>query len=106
MEKVIIKLIKLFFTFKFKNYLRKINKLIQKNHMKNITVLDIGAAGGVNNKWNVFGNKIDFILVEPHKKSAEELKQKGIMVIESVLSSQMMKKLNFIMQKTTMFIFL
>ena len=87
MEKVIIKLIKLFFTFKFKNYLRKINKLIQKNHMKNITVLDIGAAGGVNNKWNVFGNKIDFILVEPHKKSAEELKQKGIMVIESVLSS-------------------
>ena len=95
MEKIIIKLTKLYYTFKFKKYLQKIRELIEKNHKKNITVLDIGAAGGANSKWKIFGNKIDIILVEPHKESALELKNNGIKVIESVLSSKDNEEIKF-----------
>jgi hypothetical protein len=52
-------------------YLNKINYLLNKNLKKNFTLLDIGAAGGVNNKWNLIKNKITLILVEPNKESAK-----------------------------------
>ena len=76
-------------------YLNKINYLLNKNLKKNFTLLDIGAAGGADNKWNIIKNKIKLILVEPHKNSAKKLKDNELNVIEEVLYSEDNKKITF-----------
>ena len=88
MEKIFIYIIKLFYKFNFINYLKKINLLLNKNLNKKFTLLDIGAANGANGRWNIISDKLTTILVEPHKESANNLKLKGLEVIETVLNSE------------------
>ena len=95
MEKYFIYFVKLIYKFRFKNYLKKISYLLESNLKKNFTLLDIGAADGVNAKWNIISKKSNIILVEPHKKSAQRLKNKGLNVIESVLNSEDNKEVKF-----------
>ena len=64
---------------------------MHKNLNKNFTLLDIGAANGVSGRWNIISEKINKILVEPHKQSAEKLKKQGIKVLESVLHNDKTK---------------
>tara|TARA_B100000989_G_scaffold298400_1_gene287509 strand:- start:2371 stop:3306 length:936 start_codon:yes stop_codon:yes gene_type:complete len=95
MEKYFIYFVKLIYKFYFKNYLKKISYLLESNLKKNFTLLDIGAADGVNEKWNIISKKSNIILVEPHKQSAQRLKNKGLNVIESVLNSEDNKEVKF-----------
>ena len=95
MEKIFLYLIKLYYKFKFKSYLKKIIFLLENNIKKKFNLLDIGAADGANDKWNLIKNKINTILVEPHKESAKKLKDRGFNVIESVLHSEDNKEVIF-----------
>ena len=88
MEKLFLYVVKLLYKFSFINYLKKIKYLLNKNLNQNFTLLDIGAANGANGKWNIIGDKINIILVEPHKESARNLKEQGFEVIESVLNDK------------------
>ena len=56
MEKLFLYIIKFIYKFKFKNYLKKISYLLEKNLKNKLTLLDIGAAEGVNNKWNIISD--------------------------------------------------
>lgn len=95
MEKLFIYIIKFIYKFEFKNYLKKTNFLLEKNLKNKFTLLDIGAADGVNNRWNIIKNKINIILVEPHKESSKKLKEKGFKVLESVLHNENNKEIKF-----------
>ena len=95
MQKIFLYIIKSLYKFSFKNYLKKISDLLDKNLNKKFTLLDIGAANGANGRWNIISNKITTILVEPHRESAKNLKQKGLEVIESVLHSEDDKEIKF-----------
>ena len=88
MEKLFLYVVKLLYKFSFINYLKKIKYLLNKNLNQNFILLDIGAANGANGKWNIIGDKINIILVEPHKESARNLKEQGFEVIESVLNDK------------------
>ena len=95
MEKIFIYIVKFFYKIKFNIYLKNIKLLLNNNLKKKFTLLDIGAADGVNNKWNIINNNINIILVEPHKESAKKLKSNGFNVIESVLHSENDKEIKF-----------
>lgn len=88
MEKFILYIVKIIYKINFINYLKKISKLLHDNITSDFTLLDIGAANGAHERWNIIQKKLNLILVEPHKKSAELLKKKKINVIESVLSKE------------------
>lgn len=91
MEKYFLYIIKILYKFNLRNYSKKISNLLHKNLNKNFTLLDIGAANGVSGRWNIISEKINKILVEPHKQSAEKLKKQGIKVLESVLHNDKTK---------------
>ena len=55
------------------------NLLLSKFHL-----LDIGAAGDINNRWTQIKQNIILSLVEPHKESASDLKKKGHTIIEKI----------------------
>ena len=95
MEKIFIYIVKFFYKIKFNIYLKNIKLLLNNNLKKKFTLLDIGAADGANNKWNIINNNINIILVEPHKESAKKLKSNGFNVIESVLHSENDKEIKF-----------
>ncbi len=95
MEKIFIYIVKFFYKIKFNIYLKNIKLLLNNNLKKKFTLLDIGAADGANNKWNIINNNINIILVEPHKESAKKLKSNGFNVIESVLHSENDKEVKF-----------
>tara|TARA_B100000795_G_scaffold265429_1_gene247244 strand:- start:1712 stop:2647 length:936 start_codon:yes stop_codon:yes gene_type:complete len=95
MEKYFLYIIKLIYKFSFINYLKKIQNLLDKNLNQKFTLLDIGAANGVNGRWSIISNKLNAILVEPHKESAKNLKLQGLEVIESVLHSESDKEIKF-----------
>ena len=95
MEKIFINIIKLIYKFSFTNHLKKISYLLNKNLNQKFTLLDIGAANGANGRWNIISDKLDSILVEPHKESAKDLKLQGLEVIESVLHSEDNKEIKF-----------
>ncbi len=95
MEKIFIYIVKFFYKIKFNIYLKNIKLLLNNNLKKKFTLLDIGAADGANNKWNIINNNINIILVEPHKQSAKKLKSNGFNVIESVLHSENDKEIKF-----------
>ena len=95
MEKIFINIIKLIYKFSFTNHLKKISYLLNKNLNQKFTLLDIGAANGANGRWNIISDKLDSILVEPHKESAKDLKLQGLEVIESVLHSEDDKEIKF-----------
>jgi len=95
MERIFLYIVKFFYKISFKNYLREISLLLNKNLKKNFTLLDIGAANGFNEKWNLISKRITLILVEPHEESAIKLQKNGFEVIKSVLNSEDNKKINF-----------
>ena len=95
MSNYLLYLIKVFYKFNFRRYLKKISNLLDKNLNKNFTLLDIGAANGIHGRWNVISNKINTILVEPHKESAKNLRLQGFDVIETVLHSEDDKEIKF-----------
>ena len=95
MEKFFLYIVKLFYKFNFINYLKRIQYLLNKNLNQKFTLLDIGAANAANGRWNIISDKINTILVEPHKESAKNLKEQGLEVIESVLHSENDKQIKF-----------
>ena len=95
MSNYLLYISKIFYKFSFRRYLRKISNLLDKNLKKKLTLLDIGAAEGIHGRWNVISNKINTILVEPHKESAKNLRLQGLDVIETVLHSEDDKEIKF-----------
>ena len=95
MTNYLLNVSKIFYKFSFRRYLRKISNLLDKNLKKKLTLLDIGAADGIHGRWNVISNKINTILVEPHKESAKNLRLQGLDVIETVLHSEDDKEIKF-----------
>ena len=63
-----------------KFFLNRENKLIKdiiiNNFNTDLKLLDIGAAGDINKRWNLIREKIKIFLVEPHPQSSAELKKK------------------------------
>jgi FkbM family methyltransferase len=94
-EKYFIYIIKKLYRSSFIGYLKRISYLLNNNLNHKFTLLDIGAANGVNGRWNIISDKLNSILVEPHKESAKDLKLQGLEVIESVLHSENDKKIKF-----------
>ena len=81
-------------------YFQRENKLIGsilqkllKNH--HLVLLDIGAAEGIPKRWELIGDNLESILIEPHPKSAKELKNMGFNVIDKVLHSTAGIELDF-----------
>ena len=67
----------------------KNNLFIKINNNRNkLILLDIGGAGGLGEKWQIFENNIQTIFIEPDKRSALELINKGFEVIEKVFWSE------------------
>ena len=78
---------------------RSIKKIINENFNSNFKMLDIGAAGDINKRWSIIKDKISIFLVEPHPESANELKQKGVKVIERFLYEEEGKNIKFYQTK-------
>ena len=95
MEKYFLYIVKILYKLSSRNHLKKISYLLNKNLNQKFTLLDIGAANGANGRWNIISDKINTILVEPHKESAKNLKEQGLEVIESVLHSENDKQIKF-----------
>jgi len=77
---------------------KKIKILANNLLMSKFHLLDIGAAGDINNRWNQIKQNITLSLVEPHKESASDLKKKGHTIIEKIFYSK--KNLNLTFYKT------
>ena len=85
-------------------YIQRENKLIGlilQNLLKNdpLVLLDIGAAEGIPKRWELIGNNLESILIEPHPKSAKELRNMGFNVIDKVLHSTAGIELDFNLAK-------
>ena len=88
-------------------YIQRENKLIGlilQNLLKNdpLVLLDIGAAEGIPKRWELIGNNLESILIEPHPKSAKELRNMGFNVIDKVLHSTAGIELDFNLAKKKM----
>ena len=89
MIKQIIKKIINFYKFK-RSYskITYINKIMNENK---ISILDIGAAGGIEqfqDSWQPFINRINFILCEPHEESFNSISSLKTKVIDKALSDE------------------
>ena len=65
-------------------------------------LLDIGAAGDISNRWMMINKNIMLSLVEPHQKSAKELKGTGHLVIEKFFYDKKNLNLTFYETKKSM----
>ena len=81
---------------KRKNNAQFISKLLNGNKIR---LLDIGAAGGIQEIWSPYKNNIDQILFEPHLSSYEILKKKNYKVINKGLWIEKKLKHNFFLTK-------
>jgi len=79
MKKLIIK----FFKFFFNNNDIKIKYLINNLLTDKILLLDIGAAGGINKRWEIISDNLSTSLVEPNIENAKILETKGYNVIKN-----------------------
>tara|TARA_Y200000002_G_scaffold157323_1_gene130111 strand:+ start:1249 stop:2103 length:855 start_codon:yes stop_codon:yes gene_type:complete len=61
-------------------------------------ILDIGAAGGINNRWKKISENLKFTLVEPNQTLAKSLQAKNHTVIDSCMYSE--KKENLFLYET------
>lgn len=77
---------------------KKIKLLTNKLLTNQLHLLDIGAAGDISNRWTQIKENIMISLVEPHRKSAMVLKEKGCTVIEKFFYNK--KNLNLIFYET------
>ena len=69
------------------------------NNKNKLILLDIGGAGGLQNRWKIFEKNIRSVFVEPDKRSFLELKNKGLEVISKAFWSKNTQK-NFTLQKS------
>lgn len=102
MISILFNLIKKIYAGRLKYFNFKLQKILKKNINQNFTLLDIGAANGINLRWNLISEKINQILVEPHAESAVNLRKQGHDVIETVLSDHDNKLINFYKTKKPM----
>ena len=79
MKKLVIK----FFKFFFNNNDIKIKYLINNLLTDKILLLDIGAAGGINKRWEIISDNLSTSLVEPNIENAKILETKGYNVIKN-----------------------
>ena len=79
MKKIIIKIFKLFFNYGDKKIKYLINNLLDDK----ILLLDIGAAGGINKRWEIISENLSTSLVEPNIENAKILETKGHNVIKN-----------------------
>jgi len=98
MIKKIIKKILFFFLIREN---KKIKELILTLFKNKIKLLDVGAAGGIHNRWNIIIDNIEVFCVEPHADSALLLRQnnKNINIIEKIFSNEENPNLNFFYTK-------
>ena len=79
MKKLVIQ----FFKFFFNNNDNKIKYLINNLLTDKILLLDIGAAGGINKRWEIISDNLSTSLVEPNIENAKILETKGYNVIKN-----------------------
>jgi len=89
MKKIVIKFFKLFFNSS--DY--KIKYLINNLLTDEILLLDIGAAGGINKRWEIISNNLSTSLVEPNIDNAKILENKGYDVIKNCFYKEDNKEL-------------
>ncbi len=77
------KLVIHFFKFFFNNNDNKIKYLINNLLTDKILLLDIGAAGGINKRWEIISDNLSTSLVEPNIENAKILETKGYNVIKN-----------------------
>ena len=89
MKKIIIKIFKLFFNYGDKKIKYLINNLLDDK----ILLLDIGAAGGINKRWEIISNNLSTSLVEPNIDNAKILETRGYNVIKNCFYKESNKEL-------------
>ena len=72
---MIKRIIKKFLFFLLIRENKKIKKLMNNILKNKIRLLDVGAAGGIHNRWNIIIENIEIFCVEPHNESALFLKK-------------------------------
>ena len=73
-------------------------KSINKNK-KRLKIFDIGGAGGLQTRWKLYEKIVEATFFEPDKRSSNQLKQKGIKVIEKALWSKKINKKLYLTKK-------
>jgi len=79
----------------FNNNDKKIKNLINELLSSDLRFLDIGAAGGLNKRWEIISKKLLTTLVEPNKHNANLLEQKGYNVLKKCFYSKQNTNLKF-----------
>lgn len=74
---------------------KKIKYLLKKLLINKFHLLDIGAAEGINKRWEIIEDSMNISLVEPHKASRVKLEQQGHNVIEKIFYNLKDLKLDF-----------
>ena len=69
------------------------------NNKNKLILLDIGGAGGLQNRWKIFEKNIRSVFVEPDKRSFLELKNKGLEVISKAFWSKNTQKKFYLTKK-------
>ena len=80
------------------NNQKKINRILKNFLYMDFHILDIGAAGDINNRWKKISENLKFTLVEPNQTLAKSLKAKNYLVIDSCMYSE--KKENLFLYET------
>ncbi len=80
------------------NNQNKINRILKSFLYMDFHILDIGAAGGINNRWKKISENLKFTLVEPNQTLAKSLQAKNHTVIDSCMYSE--KKENLFLYET------
>jgi FkbM family methyltransferase len=98
MIKKIIKKILFFFLIRENRQIKELIPTLFKNKIK---LLDVGAAGGIHNRWNIIKDNIEVFCAEPHTDSVSLLKKnnKNINIIEKIFSNEVKPHLNFFYTK-------
>ena len=98
---MIKRIIKKFLFFLLIRENKKIKKLMNNILKNKIRLLDVGAAGGIHNRWNIIIENTEIFCAEPHNESALFLKKnnKNINIIEKVFSDEEKSNLNFFYTK-------
>ena len=63
---------------------------ILKNYNTRFNLLDVGAAGGIHNRWHIINEKINVFCIEPQPDSFKNLKQNNnnITLIEKIFDEK------------------
>jgi len=98
MIKLILKKISIIILNKQSKLKKNLFLSINKNKNK-LCIFDIGGAGGIQARWQIFENHIRPIFVEPDRRSFLDLKNNGKEVIDKALWSKTTKKEFYLTKK-------